>query len=83
MYEFESILKQGIIMLYLERAGFGTIRHTLPPGMSLSVPIFPFPFCFLLVDEEPADQAWDVREINEMAACVARRPVAAEYLQRV
>jgi len=37
----------------------------------------------LLVDEEPADQAWDVREINEMAACVARRPVAAEYLQRV
>jgi hypothetical protein len=43
MYEFESILKQGIIILYLERAGFGTIRHTLPPGMSLSVPIFPLP----------------------------------------
>jgi hypothetical protein len=33
----------------------------------------------LLVDEE----AWDVREINEMAACVARWPVAVEYLQRV
>jgi hypothetical protein len=43
MYEFESLLKQAIITFYLERAGFGTIRHTLPPGMSLSVPIFPLP----------------------------------------
>ncbi len=34
----------------------------------------------LLVDEEPADQAWDAREISELAACVARWPVAAEYL---
>ena len=44
MYEFEPFLKQEIITLYLERAGIGTNRHTLPPGMSLSVPIFPFTF---------------------------------------
>ena len=41
MYEFESFLKQKIITLYLERAAFGTSRHALPPGMSLSVPILP------------------------------------------
>jgi hypothetical protein len=70
MYEFESFLKQGIITLSLERAGFGTIRHTLPPGMSLSVPIL-------------ADQAWDAREIADLKACVAWSSVAAAYLQRV
>jgi len=43
MYEFEFFLKEKIITLYLERAGFGTSRHPLPPGMRLSVPILPLP----------------------------------------
>ncbi len=34
----------------------------------------------LPVDKEVVDQVWDAREIDDLTACVARWPVAAEYL---